>query len=107
MKKHYALLLLAATFAGTASLNAQTILDEGFETSSTETYSQPVADGWTTVNSYTGQSSKFVWSNDYNEKGTITNMLPSVTVPRLTMRVKARERKCFSRQSSTSTTPIS
>ncbi len=72
MKKHYALLLLAATFAGTASLNAQTILDEGFETSSTETYSQPVADGWTTVNSYTGQSSKFVWSNYYNEKGTIT-----------------------------------
>ena len=72
MKKHYALLLLAAAFAGAPSLHAQTILDEGFETGSTETFSQPVADGWTTVNSYTGTNSKYVWSNYYYEKGTIT-----------------------------------
>ncbi len=72
MKKHYALMLLAAAFVGTTSLHAQTILDEGFETSSTDSYSQPVADGWTTVSSYKGTNSKFVWSNYYNEKGTIT-----------------------------------
>ncbi len=72
MKKHYALLLLAAAFAGNTSLHAQTILDEGFETSSTETFSQPVANGWTTVSSYQGTNKKFVWSNYYNEKGTIT-----------------------------------
>ena len=54
MKKCYAFMLFAAAFVGTTSVSAQTILDEGFETESTEDFSQPVANGWTTVNSYTG-----------------------------------------------------
>lgn len=72
MKKCYTFMLLAAAFAGTTSVSAQTILDEGFETESTETYSQPVANGWTQVDSYTGSTTKFKWSNYYSEKGTIT-----------------------------------
>lgn len=72
MRNIYALMLVAATFAGTTSTYAQTILDEGFETSSTETISQPVAEGWTTVNSYSGSTPDFVWANYYSEKGTIT-----------------------------------
>lgn len=72
MKKCFAFMLLAAAFVGSSTANAQTILDEGFETGSTETYSQPVAEGWTTVNSYSGSTTKFNWSNYYSEKGTIT-----------------------------------
>lgn len=72
MKKSYAFMILAAAFAGTASVNAQTILDEGFETDSKETFSQPVAEGWTTVNSYTGSSLDKVWANYYSSNGTIT-----------------------------------
>ena len=72
MKKCFAFMLLAAAFVGSSTANAQTILDEGFETGSTETFSQPVAEGWTTVNSYSGSTTKFNWSNYYSEKGTIT-----------------------------------
>jgi len=49
----------------------QTLLDEDFETASTESYSQPVAEGWTTVNSYTGSNLSYVWHNYYAENGTI------------------------------------
>ena len=72
MKKCFTFMLLAAALVGSTTLNAQTILDEGFETSSTETYSQPVAEGWTTVNSYTGSSKDKVWANYYSSNGTIT-----------------------------------
>ena len=72
MKKCYAFMLLAAALLGSTTINAQTILSEGFETSSTETYSQPVADGWTTVDSYSGSAPQFKWSNYYSANGTIT-----------------------------------
>ena len=49
MRKVYLMLMLAFTML---SINAQTLLDEDFETTQTDTnYSRPVAkgDGWTTV----------------------------------------------------------
>ena len=54
-------------------LNAQTLLDEDFETASTETYSTPIANGsgWTTVDSYTGTTASYNWTNYYSQKGTI------------------------------------
>ena len=74
MKKFYAsLLTLAASFLMATQADAQTILSEDFETSSTESYSQPIAtgSGWTTINSYSGSKAAFVWHNYYAEKGTI------------------------------------
>ena len=54
--------------------NAQILLDEDFETASTNTYSTPIANGsgWTTVNSYNGSTMKYNWTNYYNEKGTLS-----------------------------------
>ena len=74
MRKLYAsLLLLAATLTVSPQAGAQTILEEDFETSSTESYSQPIAvgEGWTTVDSYTGTKQAYVWHNYYSERGTI------------------------------------
>ena len=74
MKKFYAsLLTLAASFLMATQADAQTILSEDFETSSTESYSQPIAtgSGWTTINTYSGTKAAFVWHNYYAEKGTI------------------------------------
>lgn len=67
MKKRYLFLLAAAAGLFTTQAQAQTILDEGFETASTQRISQPVADGWTTVNSYKGTSNLYVWHNEYVE----------------------------------------
>ena len=73
MKKIYASLLCFAALLVAAQADAQTILDEDFETQTTATYSQPVASGsgWTTVDSYSGSKASFVWHNYYAEKGTI------------------------------------
>ena len=71
MRKVYLMLMLAFTML---SINAQTLLDEDFETTQTDTnYSRPVAkgDGWTTVDSYSGEKAQYNWVNYYNEKGTI------------------------------------
>lgn len=77
MKKNYLFTLASAFIFGTMSLQAQTtLLDEDFETSNTDAennVTRPVAkgDGWTTVDSYTGTTAKYKWSNYYYEKGTI------------------------------------
>lgn len=72
MKKKFYLFLTLFTSA-TLFGNAQTLLEEDFETTSTETYSTPVTKGagWTTVNSYSGGTLQYNWVNYYNEKGSI------------------------------------
>ena len=52
MKRFYLALAMLATLPAAAS--AQTILNEGFETTSTDQYSPNFPDGWSTVDSYTG-----------------------------------------------------
>lgn len=71
MKKIYLSMALLSLFAG--GLQAQTLLDEDFETSSTEGYSRPVTkgSGWTTVDSYKGSNISYNWCNNYNEKGVV------------------------------------
>ena len=58
---------------GSLQAKAQTLLEEDFETSSTETFSQPIAAGagWTTVDSYNGSKQAYRWHNYYSDKGTI------------------------------------
>ncbi|MBQ4295502.1 MAG: choice-of-anchor J domain-containing protein, partial [Prevotella sp.] len=72
-KLHASMLMLASTMFVALQAGAQTILDEDFETSTTENYSQPVAvgAGWSTIDSYTGTEKTYVWHNYYSEKGTI------------------------------------
>lgn len=68
MKKiYYSLSLLAALFA--VQTQAQTILEEGFETGNTGSQLQPVAsgEGWTTVNSYAGTNTSYTWHNYYSD----------------------------------------
>ena len=52
MKRFYLALAMLAALPAAAS--AQTILNEGFETTSTDQYSPNFPDGWSTVDSYTG-----------------------------------------------------
>ena len=55
-----------------AAASAQTILNEGFETTSTDQYSPNFPDGWSTVDSYTGNNDRYRWNVYYYEKGTMT-----------------------------------
>ena len=77
MKNNYILALASAfLFFGSVGVKAQTILDEDFETENTDaenTITRPVAveEGWTTIDSYSGNELRYNWSNYYNEKGTI------------------------------------
>lgn len=74
MKKIFVCLLaLGAIIPFSHHATAQTLLDEDFETATTESVSQPVTvgAGWTTVNSYTGKNASYVWHNYYYEQGTI------------------------------------
>ncbi len=66
MKKYYLPLIALALAAGA---QAQTILDEGFETGNTGDSPQPVAagTGWTTVNSYAGSNTSYNWHNYYSD----------------------------------------
>lgn len=66
MKKYY-LPIIALTFA--AGAQAQTILDEGFETGNTGSSPQPITAGagWTTVNSYKGSNQNYTWHNYYSD----------------------------------------
>lgn len=70
MKRIYLVLAMLGClpFAGTS----QTILNEDFETTSTETYDPNISDGWETVDSYLGTTDKYRWHNYYSEKGTIS-----------------------------------
>ena len=54
MKRFYLALAMLAALPAAAS--AQTILNEGFETTSTDQYSPNFPDGWSTVDSYTDKS---------------------------------------------------
>ena len=66
MKKSYCLLLGLFAFC---SAQAQTILNEDFETGNTGNALTPVAagEGWTTVNSYTGSNVNYTWHNYYSD----------------------------------------
>lgn len=66
MKKYY-LPIVALAFA--AGAQAQTILDEGFETGNTGNALQPIAagSGWTTVDSYSGSNASYRWHNYYSD----------------------------------------
>ena len=70
MKKIYLVFAMfgCLPFAATS----QTILNETFETASTETYSPNLPAGWTTVDSYLGNVDKYRWHVYYASKGTIT-----------------------------------
>lgn len=74
MRHFYASLLTSVLALCIApQTQAQTLLEEDFETNSTESYSQPitVGEGWTTVDSYDGANQSYRWHNYYAEKGTI------------------------------------
>lgn len=68
MKKHLTILL--GLLLSVTGLQAQIILDEGFETASTSYNSEQVAagEGWTVVNGST-DGFKYNWHNYYSEKG--------------------------------------
>lgn len=68
MRKIYTY-LTAALAAFTLQTQAQTILEEGFETGNTGSNPRPVASGqgWTTVDSYTGTNQNYVWHNYYSD----------------------------------------
>ncbi len=76
MKK---IIIAALAIMSLGGLQAQTILDEGFETGNTGNAPQPVASGsgWTVINGYTGTNTSYNWHNYYAEVkeetgGTIT-----------------------------------
>ena len=65
---------LLLTFAALMSLStvqtqAQTILEEDFETGATASQASPIAkgEGWTTVNSYSGSNYRYNWFNEYRD----------------------------------------
>lgn len=63
-------LLLTAFLACSAQLTqAQTILEEDFETGATVSQSSPLTrgEGWTTVNSYSGDNIRYNWFNEYRD----------------------------------------
>ena len=68
MKK---LLLTFATLMSlsTVQTQAQTILEEDFETGATASQASPIAkgQGWTTVNSYSGSNYRYNWFNEYRD----------------------------------------
>ena len=57
MKRFY---LALAMLAALPAASAQTILNEGFETTSTDQYSPNFPDGWSTVYSYTGNNDRYL-----------------------------------------------
>lgn len=50
-------------------MQAQTILEEDFETGATVSQSSPLTrgEGWTTVNSYSGDNIRYNWFNEYRD----------------------------------------
>ena len=65
------LVLLTALSLIAAPLQAQTILSEDFETGSTVDYDPNFSSGWTTEDSYLGNTTKYRWHVYYASKGTI------------------------------------
>ncbi len=71
MSKFYSFALMALLSVG--AMNAQTLLDEDFENDNTdERYNPNIADGWTTIDSYTGNYNQFRWHNYYTSSGMMT-----------------------------------
>ncbi|MBR1934370.1 MAG: choice-of-anchor J domain-containing protein [Prevotella sp.] len=68
MRKFY--LTITALFSLLATgVQAQTILEEDFETGTTQSAKSPLAkgEGWTTVNSYSGANYSYNWFNYYSD----------------------------------------
>ena len=63
------LLIISAIFLGVLTSQAQTILEEDFETGATVSQSSPLTrgTGWTTVNSYKGENYRYNWFNEYRD----------------------------------------
>ena len=68
MRKIYMPFIAALTLAA-AQVQAQTILEEDFETGATQSQSSPLTrgTGWTTVNSYSGTNYRYNWFNEYRD----------------------------------------
>lgn len=68
MRKFY-MLLLCGLLLTTLPVQAQTILEEDFETGATVSQSTPLTrgEGWTTVNSYSGNNYRYNWFNEYRD----------------------------------------
>lgn len=66
MKKFY---LTLAALLSLATTQAQTILEEDFETGVTASQATPLAsgEGWNTVNTYSGEDYRFIWHNEYRK----------------------------------------
>lgn len=69
MKKHYFICSLALMLTSLMSVQAQTILEEDFETGNTGKNPAPVAkgEGWTVVNEYSGTTYQYNWFNYYSD----------------------------------------
>ncbi len=71
MKKFYIILCGLLSFV---ALQAQTILEEDFETGATKSQSTPLTrgEGWTVVSSYKGTEWKFNWFNYYSDPESVS-----------------------------------
>lgn len=75
MKKVYLALALFGLIPFGSQAETKTLLNEGFEDlTSTESYSTTFPDGWTSVDSYTGNNDRYRWNIYYYEKGQISGM---------------------------------
>lgn len=72
MKQMKTLFLCAWAALTAGGLNAQTLLDENFESLSATQESDQFPEGWTTINTYSGDNLSYRWSVTYNSKGVNT-----------------------------------
>lgn len=69
MKKQHLLLTMTLAMASMMPTQAQTILQEDFETGNTTSAKTPLTttEGWTVINSYNGDNMKYNWYNYYSD----------------------------------------
>ena len=69
MKKRYLICSLALLLTSAMTAQAQTILEEDFETGATAPAKTPLTrgEGWTTIDSYKGEKMTFNWYNEYRD----------------------------------------
>ena len=69
MKKQHLILTMTLAVASMMPTQAQTILQEDFETGVTKSAKTPLAthDGWTVINSYQGDKMEYSWYNYYSD----------------------------------------
>lgn len=69
MKKIYLSMMAALLSLSASTLQAQTILEEDFETGATKSQSSPLTrgEGWTVVSSYSGSNYRYNWFNEYRD----------------------------------------